>query len=224
MLVLALAAASIIAAGRLLRSGYMHQAGWEQNEPRVLIVPVGIAGRAGSVPPPELLRDLVGELASSLCLDYEIGESVELPARLLASEREQVEAHRALATLIARYRAQPYFRFLFITEEDLYVRGLNFVFGLAAPGGRAAIVSNARFGEEPAGSRVLENGVPLERLTKVALHEIGHTLLLRHSDDPRSVMKYHNSLAELDASGGGFTQTDIRGILYAYPGLEGRVR
>jgi|GEM_PF-1646894 len=220
---LILCGVSIVSTSRLLGRKDMQPVERQEDSLRILIVPAGVSGRMGSVARRKLLGDLADELAESLRVDYEVTEAVELPARHLEAARDQVEARRALATLSARLRSESCFRVLFVTGEDLYLPGFNFIFGLAAPGGRAALVSSARFGERWAGRVDSEGKLQLERLTKVALHELGHTLLLGHSEHPQSVMKYHNSLAELDSSGYRLTDEDLEAIRARFPELEGRL-
>lgn len=84
-----------------------------------------------------------------------------------------------------------------VTEADLYVPVLTFVFGEAQMPGRAALVSLHRLREEyyglPPNPRQLE-----ERLLKEALHELGHTQGLRHCDDWRCVMVSSHAVEKLD--------------------------
>jgi archaemetzincin len=83
-------------------------------------------------------------------------------------------------------------RVLAVTDADLYVQDLNFVFGMADLPGRAAVVSlhRLRLGADAALLR--------ERLLKEALHEIGHTFGLPHCSDMRCVMSFSNSLSDAD--------------------------
>lgn len=83
-------------------------------------------------------------------------------------------------------------RVLAVTDADLYVSDLNFVFGVAELPGRAAVVSLHRL-RSGANARLLR-----ERLLKEALHEIGHTFGLRHCFDTRCVMSFSNSLSDAD--------------------------
>jgi len=88
-------------------------------------------------------------------------------------------------------------RILLVTDLDLYTPGLNFVFGQAESPGDYAIVSIHRLRPEFYGERCnLE--LLLERLLKEAVHELGHTYGLRHCSNPRCVMRFSNSILEVD--------------------------
>jgi len=83
-------------------------------------------------------------------------------------------------------------RVLAVTDADLYVPDLNFIFGMADLPGRAAVVSLHRL-RLGAGTALLR-----ERLLKEALHEIGHTFGLAHCFDKQCVMSFSNSLSDAD--------------------------
>ncbi len=83
-------------------------------------------------------------------------------------------------------------RILGVTEADLYETGLNFVFGYSQPNGRVAVISLARL-HDPNEGRVLD------RCVKEAVHEIGHTLGLRHDEErAECVMHFSRTLADTD--------------------------
>ena len=88
-------------------------------------------------------------------------------------------------------------RLLGITDNDLFVPILTFVFGEAQLAGPAALVSRRRLHEEfyglppdPAKAR--------ERVLKEAMHELGHTLGLRHCRDWTCAMASTHSVERLD--------------------------
>jgi archaemetzincin len=86
---------------------------------------------------------------------------------------------------------------LIITEADLYVPVLTFVFGEAQLNGPRAIVSTHRLREEfygQAGDEAKLNA----RLAKEALHELGHTQGLRHCDNWRCAMASSHAVERLD--------------------------
>jgi archaemetzincin len=72
-----------------------------------------------------------------------------------------------------------------VTDRDLFIPILTYVFGEAQLGGRAAVVSIARLVEdvELVGPQLL-----VERLAKEAVHELGHAYGLVHCDTEGCVM------------------------------------
>ena len=84
-----------------------------------------------------------------------------------------------------------------LTEVDLYIPILAFVFGEAELGGRRAIVSTHRLRQEfyglPPDPKLLE-----ERTIKEAAHEWGHALGLRHCRRYDCVMHASQSVDQID--------------------------
>jgi len=82
-----------------------------------------------------------------------------------------------------------------VTDRDLFIPILTYVFGEAQLGGRAAVVSTARLAEDsgPFGPRVL-----VERLAKEAVHEVGHVLGLLHCGTGGCVMGRSPAVREVD--------------------------
>jgi archaemetzincin len=85
-----------------------------------------------------------------------------------------------------------------VTCRDLYVEGLNFVFGLADSPGKAAVISLHRLHADADGALFRARAV------KEAMHELGHTRGLRHCADSRCVMAFSKSLADTDRKGKEF--------------------
>lgn len=85
-----------------------------------------------------------------------------------------------------------------ITDGDLFIPVLTFVFGEAQLGGVAAVVSTARL-------CVDASGVPCApelfraRLRKECAHELGHTFGLAHCTLSRCAMSRSNTVPEVDA-------------------------
>jgi archaemetzincin len=88
-------------------------------------------------------------------------------------------------------------RILGVTDVDLYIPILTFVFGEAQLGDSGALVSTHRLRPEfygmPKDPELLR-----ERLLKEALHELGHTFGLRHCPDYLCVMSTAHSVERID--------------------------
>lgn len=114
-----------------------------------------------------------------------------LPAHAWDRMRGQYRAER----LLEAARQAVAGRVLGVTDRDLYAEGLNFVFGMAESPGRAAVISVARLhaGADAARFRA--------RMLKEAVHELGHTLGLKHCRWPGCVMFFSNTLADTDRKG-----------------------
>lgn len=90
-----------------------------------------------------------------------------------------------------------------VTEADLFVPVLTFVFGEAQYPGKAAVISAARLREEFYG--MPEDREKLQdRLLKEAVHEIGHTRGLGHCDDWQCAMVSSHRVERLDLKGADF--------------------
>jgi archaemetzincin len=94
-------------------------------------------------------------------------------------------------------------RCLALTDIDLFVPVLTFVFGEAQLSGCYAVVSTHRLREEFYG---LPTNAPLllERAIKEAVHELGHTMGLRHCSDWRCVMASTHAVEKLDLKSAEF--------------------
>lgn len=106
-----------------------------------------------------------------------------------------------------------------ITDVDLFIPVLTFVFGEAQVDGPAGVVSIARlrltYDERPAPRALLE-----ARLLKECLHELGHTFGLVHCPDGACVMSRSNSVLDVDRKQAAFCR-DCRQRLRELLGKRG---
>ncbi len=109
--------------------------------------------------------------------------------------RKQWSSTRIISWLA---RSGPEGKVLGVTDVDLFIPILTFVFGEAQVGGRAAVVSTARLAEP--GLR--DDRIVLERLSKESVHEVGHVLGLLHCETPGCVMGRSASVRDVDGKRG----------------------
>ena len=99
--------------------------------------------------------------------------------------------------MLARHCPADALKLLAVTERDLFVPVLTFVFGQAQLGGRIAVVSLARLRQEYYG--LAPNAeVLVERAAKEALHESGHTFGLVHCTDQSCAMSLATNVRHID--------------------------
>ncbi len=90
-----------------------------------------------------------------------------------------------------------------ITDMDLFIPVLTFVFGEAQVGGTAGVVSTARLRHTYDG-RAASQDLVEARLVKECLHELGHTFGLVHCAEGTCVMSRSNSIPDVDEKRAGF--------------------
>jgi archaemetzincin len=112
------------------------------------------------------------------------------------AERRQYHSTEILGRLQALAGAECW-RILGVTDFDLYIPILTFVFGEAQIGGSVAVVSTHRLHQEFYGLPADED-LFHDRLLKESLHEIGHTLDLRHCEDYRCAMAGSHAVEWID--------------------------
>jgi len=118
------------------------------------------------------------------------------PEGTFDARRGQHGSSRILAWLLAHGPGRG--KVLGITDVDLFIPILTFVFGEAQLGGGAAVVSTARL-LDPA-SR--DRRVLVERLAKEAVHELGHAMGLKHCTEQACAMSRSASVREVDLKTG----------------------
>ena len=156
---------------------------------RLLLLPIGDIDLGA-------LERLGPPLAQQFHVAWDIAQPALDPQFAHHAERQQYHSTELLARM-HQYLAPECWRLLGVTDHDLYIPILTFVFGEAQLAGPAAVVSTHRLRQEFYGLAADED-LRAERLLKEAVHELGHTLDLRHCDDYRCVMASSHAVEFID--------------------------
>ncbi len=146
--------------------------------------------------PHTALRVIAANLQTLLGTPVEMLAAMPIPEEAFQPHRGQYDAGLVLKHL-ARFSFPHQSRLLAITDVDLCTPIHTFVFGEAELGLTRAIVSDFRLKHREDGIMASESTY-YERLAKVALHEIAHTLSLYHCETPKCLMRFSYGLSHLD--------------------------
>lgn len=144
---------------------------------------------------PDLLRRLQKSLSRHLPLTIRILPSKPLPPQAYHVVRHQYHSTGLLEYLLNNDDEDSY-RILGVTAADLYIPIFTFVFGEAQLEGKAAVIS--LFRPSGAGTMRVPRQTLIQRLTKLGVHELGHTFGLGHCRQPGCLMGFAENLAKLD--------------------------
>jgi archaemetzincin len=144
----------------------------------------------------DVLRVVADNLQGVLRLPVDVEEATILPPDAYMENRNQYNAMTIIRDLNDNHSRHS-LKVLGVTNKDLGNPILTYVFGEAYMGGAAAVMSYYRLYQGPADDPVSREQF-LDRVAKVALHEIGHTFNVPHCHTGRCVMRASNNLAELD--------------------------
>ena len=143
-----------------------------------------------------MVRFVSDSLQGILRLPINLAQPVPLPQSSFMESRNQYNSMTVIKYL-AENQSSGRLKVLGITNKDLCTPILTYVFGEAYMGGEAAVISCFRLYRGQSGEPVSTDHF-LDRVVKVALHEIGHTFNVPHCHTGRCVMRASNSLKELD--------------------------
>ncbi|HYG99115.1 MAG TPA: archaemetzincin family Zn-dependent metalloprotease [Terriglobales bacterium] len=153
------------------------------------LLPIGAVDR-------RLLENLRSSLSRQSRVPCEILPAGLSPDFAYHAERQQYHSSEILARM-QEFVGDGCWRLLAVTDADLYIPILTFVFGEAQLGGKCALVSTHRLRQEFYGLPP-DRDLLMERLLKESVHELGHTVELTHCDDYRCVMAASHAVEWID--------------------------
>ncbi|MFN3134179.1 MAG: archaemetzincin family Zn-dependent metalloprotease [Candidatus Kryptonium sp.] len=147
---------------------------------------------------------VISTLRSGLKINFGWGikliGALEIPAQSYNHLRKQFHSTTILRHIKNQIKTDDCFMVLGVASVDLYVEGLNFVFGEARPLDKICIISVYRlrpeFYNDKPNMKIFER-----RILTEAVHEIGHLFNLRHCSNPNCVMFFSNSIFDTDRKG-----------------------
>lgn len=114
----------------------------------------------------------------------------------LDTKRLQYDANQIMTNLLPLLLPQAD-KVVAITNGDLFIPILTFIFGQAMVNGKLALVSTHRLLPERYG--LAQNDWLYEkRIIKEVIHELGHTFGLRHCFEPQCVMRSSTYVEDID--------------------------
>ncbi|MFQ5999927.1 MAG: archaemetzincin family Zn-dependent metalloprotease [Candidatus Bathyarchaeia archaeon] len=147
--------------------------------------------------------EVLGSIQRNLCNAFPettcriLENTMPIPQDAYSASRRQYYSSSILAKMRDFIEKSEADRVLGVTEVDLYVPRLNFVFGEAECPGRTAIISFFRLRPEFYG-KPSDWNLFVERSAKEAVHEVGHTLGLGHCPNSACIMFFSNSILDTD--------------------------
>ena len=160
------------------------------------------------------LISILEEIQTRFDLEVRILPPFQNPAYAYDQKRGQYNA----ATILKAFNSMPFddglHKVIGLMSVDLFIPIFTHVLGEANEGGRFALASLHRLGTTT--DRVPASmDQTIERLVKVAVHELGHLFDVGHCLNKHCLMHYSGNLADLDATSLDFCDYCAEFLAYA---------
>jgi archaemetzincin len=157
-----------------------------------------------------LLQNLVDELSKRISSGIQVIDLKLNIEDFFSQERKQYFSTQIIAEamkLTDKFNG----KVVMLTDVDIFVPVLTFIFGEAQLNGKHSLLSVCRLYEEFY-SNISDKNLLLERTIKEALHELGHCYGLRHCLDWDCVMHSSPGIEEVDIKGNTYCRDCIASI------------
>lgn len=157
-----------------------------------------------------LLQNLLTELSKRFNCNIRIADLKINLENFFSLDRKQYFSTGVLSEAIKLTDAYDG-KVIILTDVDIFVPALTFIFGEAQLNGKHSILSVCRLHEEFY-SGISNSEVLLQRTVKEFLHELGHNFGLRHCLDWDCVMHVSNGIEEVDIKGNTYCRKCVSNI------------
>jgi archaemetzincin len=165
---------------------------------RICIYPIGFIEQ-------DILERVARCVETRFEINCTISPAVANPRYAYAEDRQQYNSKLILKRLL-HWSSQDIFRSVGVTRVDIFVPILKYVFGVAQLQGSSLLISTHRLRPEFY-EQSPDRSLLLERVEKTALHELGHSLGLRHCIERRCVMYSSARIEDTDRKRTDFCPT-----------------
>ena len=146
---------------------------------------------------PESALDAVSDHIALYFNHYtKIFSPLKTPRYAFDEQRRQYNAATIIRSLES-INFEAYAKVIAIVNVDLFIPIFTHVMGEAQEGGKFALVSMYRLIRGEVGNRPSTSKI-LERLVKVALHELGHLFDVVHCADEKCIMHFSGNIKDID--------------------------
>lgn len=146
---------------------------------------------------------------------------LSIPTAAFDPKRKQYQSVEIMR-MLAQTAPSDATRILGVTDVDLSIPMLSFLFGQAQLDGQVAVVSLCRLQQEfyglPAQDEILR-----ERLTKEVLHEMGHTFGLVHCSEQKCAMSLSTHIGMVDTKSERYCDRCGLQLVQRFASLDGGV-
>ena len=143
----------------------------------------------------QALDDIAEFVRAAFSVRVKFSQAGPVPKEFVDVLRNQYRAEDLLQWVYSKWGGEGVV--LALIEGDGYAGSLNFVFGIASPLLKVALVFTSRL-RLWIKSSVSPEQLFIERLRKEVMHELGHVFGLGHCSNPYCVMFFSNSIFDTD--------------------------